>query len=630
MSSQSLLPAGYGMPMKLGSIDTDSELWQRFFSDVLLRFKDDSAAVDVAASQADASPEDTVESSNIEAKKRKDEFVNILVEWDKEHDRITEASKSHKPRGNFFKGKSDLIAQVRSDISGTHSWDDVFDALREAEEAYKSPTGIKVVHKWFRKAADKSDLVEPFVDFIPSFDFSSVVCGGIKFILRACTASKKFREEAFELIDKLPEKVDVAGQYLELYRNDAQLQAASYDLFCNVLSAIQSIMYWLMKDHTFEWLKPLLQQNAYNSKIKEQIKELEQSSRRVASYVKLCNAKKLSKVSDGVGQIRQDTAWIRKSMEALVRDVYQQARWFQEMLQYWNNQAIRNLPEEPEETISQSELLLLLDPNAIKVQKAHQHILKKILRKGLAMDPEAQKRVEWLMANKKISRWFTSTGSQTLLVNGSGSADRVTPLSFFCAMLVQSLSSVGCIILLSYFCGLEMPELYSHGSKDPRTSGLLKSLLIQLLAPGGTSDITCSDHDLIDDLKTTSPNWNLQQQKKLLRFLVAALPATTPIFIFIDGTDFYEMDDLCGETKRVVKEINNLLSQENVKAMVKVLITSPTRSHDLFKYFHQKEIVIMPENMDNSSTRFAGSSLRKQFDTKAARLDRSESRNWHR
>jgi hypothetical protein len=210
--------------------------------------------------------------SNNEAKKSKDEFVNILLAWDQEHDRI-ETSRGHKPHGVLFKSKSDLIAQVRSNISGTHSWDEVFEALREAEEAYKSPTGLKVAHKWFRKAADKSEVVEPFLDFIPSFDFSSVICGGIKFILRvcsdapsssgiclllltlsscfkACTASKKFREEAFELIDRLPEKVEITGQYLELYKDDAQLQVASYRLFCDILSAIQSILYWLTKDHT--------------------------------------------------------------------------------------------------------------------------------------------------------------------------------------------------------------------------------------------------------------------------------------------------------------------------------------------------------------------------------------------
>lgn len=106
------------------------------------------------------------------------------------------------------------------------------------------------------------------------------------------------------------------------------------------------------------------------------------------------------------------------------------------------------------------------------------------------MDAEEQKRVEWLMANESIGRWFKSTRPRKLLVNGFGSLDRITPMSFFCAMLIQSLSSIGSVILLSHFCGLEMPEVGTSGPKDRRTSGLLKSLLIQLVAQWETSNIT--------------------------------------------------------------------------------------------------------------------------------------------
>ena len=60
-----------------------------------------------------------------------------------------------------------MVAKIRSNISQQHSWKDVFDALRDAAEDYNNPKGIKVVHKWFRAAAGKAELVEPFVDFIP-------------------------------------------------------------------------------------------------------------------------------------------------------------------------------------------------------------------------------------------------------------------------------------------------------------------------------------------------------------------------------------------------------------------------------------------------------------------------------
>ncbi|KAL6856544.1 hypothetical protein J3F83DRAFT_769711 [Trichoderma novae-zelandiae] len=488
MTGEPLAPAGYGVPTELGSIDPDDRqlvsllLAQRRLNLILERLGD------------------------VEAKKSKDEFIRILLAWDEEHDRIKGTRKSDTLRKLVFKGKNDLIGQVRSNISGTHSWEEVFGALRDAEEAYKSTKGIRVVHSWFRKAVDKSDLIEPFVDLIPNSDFSSVVCGGIKFILRACTASKRFRDEAFELINQLPEKVEITGQYAELYRDDAQLQVASYKLFCHILSAIQSIIYWLTKDHTFEWLKPLMQQSTYNYTIKERIKELGLASAHVTEIVQLCNTRRLSKVSDGVGQIHQHTTWIMGVLKALVLRLTDN-KGFSERQQFLDNRARQGLQEEPETTISQNELLLLLDPNATTVQIGHGRILQRVIRNGLAMDTEAQKRVEWLMANKSISRWFTSTKSRTLLVHGRGSLDRVSPMSFFCAMLVQSLTSIGSIILLSHFCGLEMPESDSHGSGGRKTSGLLKSLLIQLLAQWKTSTITCFDREFVDNLTLRQLAW---------------------------------------------------------------------------------------------------------------------------
>ncbi|PKK48346.1 hypothetical protein CI102_6889 [Trichoderma harzianum] len=528
----------------------------------------------------------------------------------------------------FFKDKPNLIAEVRSNILETHNWKEVFDALQDAKETYSNPTGVKVVRKWFRKAADKSNLVEPFVDFIPDSDFSSVICGGIKFILKACMASKTFREQAFELIGQLPEKVGITGQYLELYQSDDQLQDACSELFCNILSAIQSIMYWLMKDHTFEWLKPILQQNSYNP-LKERIKDVGKSSTRVDQIIKLCISKQVSQISGQVNKVEQNMAWIKKAAETLLFEMMQQAKWHSAIEQHIMSQASQSLEHKPEVVISQKNLLLLLDPNAVAIYSAQKPVLKKVLNAGLSMGTEAQNRVEWLLTNKNIAHWFTSTGSQTILVNGHGSLERITPMSFFCAMLAQSLNSTGSIIL-SHFCGLQMHDTGSKNSREQKTSGLLRSLLIQLLAQWKFPNISCLEHDFMEKLKRTSPNWSSRRQRHLFQYLVAALPQATPIFIIIDGTNYYEVADLRDDIKEVVKEINKFLSSESVGAMVKILITSPTRSFNLTQYFETNEIINVPKDIDGIMTSFSESRLKLQFDSKAAALERSLSRNGHR
>ncbi|KKP04180.1 hypothetical protein THAR02_03698 [Trichoderma harzianum] len=614
MPRELLVPADHEFSLTPEPIAVDSEFLERFLSQILPQSLLSSSAV---------------EETHTELKKKKEEFTNILLAWDKEHDHIKEETGSRKLRGRFFKDKPNLIAEVRSNILETHNWKEVFDALQDAKQSYSNPTGMKVVHKWFRKAADKSNLVEPFVDFIPNSDFSSVICGGIKFILKACMASKNFREQAFELIGQLPEKVGITGQYLELYQSDAQLQEACSELFCSILSAIQSIMHWLMKGHTFEWLKPILQQSSYNP-LEERIKDVGKSSVRVDQIIRLCISKQVSQISGQVNKVEQNITWIKKAAETLLFGMMQQAKWYSAIEQHILSQTSQSLERKPEVIISQKDLLHLLDPNAITMHTTQKQMLKKVLNAGLSMGTEAQNRVEWLLTNKNVAHWFTSTGSQTILVNGHGSLERITPMSFFCAMLAQSLNSTGSIIILSHFCGLQMLDRDSQDLKEQKMSGLLRSLLIQLLAQWKFPNITCLEHDFIEKLRRTSPNWSSRRHRHLFRYLVAALPQATPIFIIVDGTNYYEVADLRDDIKEVVKEVNELLSSESVGAMVKILITSPTRSFNLTQYFETNEIINVPEDLDETITSFSESRLKLQFDSKAAALERSLSRNGHK
>lgn len=266
------------------------------------------------------------------------------------------------------------------------------------------------------------------------------------------------------------------------------------------------------------------------------------------------------------------------------------------------------------EAISQKELLRLLRSNDTDDHSINEPILNRVLRAGFSMDEEAQKRVEWLMGNENVSRWFTSAKSQKLLVNGRGSLERLTPTSFFCAMMLHSLKPIGSIILLSYFCGLRDLQL-----SDEERRSILNIFLHQLLIQWKFSSLSCLEHDFVEKLKSASPNWSLRKQRHLLRRLATALPPAVPIFIIIDGASYYENQEM----KEVVAEISKLLSSKRVQAIVKVLITVPTQAFDLGDCFEENETVNLPEDMDDFTTRFGYSVLRLQFDSKAEGLQHS-------
>jgi hypothetical protein len=237
------------------------------------------------------------------------------------------------------------------------------------------------------------------------------------------------------------------------------------------------------------------------------------------------------------------------------------------------------------------------------------------------MDREEQIRAEWLRANKEVSHWFRSTRSRTMLINGNSNLDRITPLSFFCAMLIQSLTPIKSIIVLSHFCGLNTPG--DHESDErPRSSGLLQSLLTQLFEQWNFGKLNCLSQEDVEQLKSTYPTMSFYDQRHLLRKLVAAIPSAKPIFIIIDGINYYEISDFSVETEKVVKEINGLLSDSKIKVTVKIFVTSATRAFEVNKYFELDETIEMQqEDLFQSRVGHTDTQFELQFKPKISELE---------
>lgn len=113
---------------------------------------------------------------------RKDNFFKLMAAWDAEHDKTVADLATQKHR-NPFTRKTILLAEIRSNITDTHSWKDVFDLVNNAKDGYDNPTGTAVLRKWVRKTAGKAEFIEPFVGFIPESEYTSVICAGLKFII---------------------------------------------------------------------------------------------------------------------------------------------------------------------------------------------------------------------------------------------------------------------------------------------------------------------------------------------------------------------------------------------------------------------------------------------------------------
>ncbi|KAI0104249.1 hypothetical protein GGR51DRAFT_572716 [Nemania sp. FL0031] len=210
------------------------------------------------------------------------------------------------------------------------------------------------------------------------------------------------------------------------------------------------------------------------------------------------------------------------------------------------------------------------------------------------MDSEGQIRAEWAISNQTVHHWLRSRRSRCVLINGNSTLERISPISFFCAMLIKGLNVIKPIHVLSYFC-----DINAGGQRMPRGKDLLKSLTSQLIAQWKSGPLNCLSQQEVEELHYTASRPSIRFLRSVFQRLVVTLPAGTPLFIIIDGIDYYETTHLSKDTKSVVKEITGLADKEEVKALVKLVITSANRALDVSKYFSDDEKVWVPETLSS-------------------------------
>jgi hypothetical protein len=84
---------------------------------------------------------------------------------------------------------STQIPGTRINVRGTHSWDEVIRAAKDAEAAYhaEAKKGAKgAVRGYLRRFGDYSAAITPWIGLLPSDQYFSVLCGGLKLVFGVC------------------------------------------------------------------------------------------------------------------------------------------------------------------------------------------------------------------------------------------------------------------------------------------------------------------------------------------------------------------------------------------------------------------------------------------------------------
>jgi hypothetical protein len=238
----------------------------------------------------------------------------------------------------------------------------------------------------------------------------------------------------------------------------------------------------------------------------------------------------------------------------------------------------------PEGFLNQPQLFDLLNLGS----RSPEGELQRVISAGRTQSLALQSRAVWLLRSSRLQRWLNSPNSDAVLIHGNSDAAKISPVSLFCALLVQSLVAVEPARVVHFFCGIH------SAPQDPLTGaqGLLRSLIGQLLCQDQYKLAFLTRRD-IHRIKTNE----LGALQELFANLVMQLGPGTALFCVLDGINFYETDEHAMYAGSVFTQILNLVRADESRAVVKFLVTSPSRTRLVGEAFPAENQVAVPRIM---------------------------------
>lgn len=209
-------------------------------------------------------------------------------------------------------------------------------------------------------------------------------------------------------------------------------------------------------------------------------------------------------------------------------------------------------------------------------------------RRMISVPAQERARAEQLVHVERLQRWISSPDSCQLLIHGDYDSKRaVSGLSLLCSSLFLSLvAKAPQIIRLGFFCGL-----HTDDKRDDFTGGraIVASFIYQLLCQFNFDGLIPQD-EIIPSLVQS---WDLEELCRLFEWLVSSLPARLVVFCVIDGILYYERENFLDDTGYALVTILRISDDQHMKAAVKVLITSPTKTCHVRKPFTDEQVISM-------------------------------------
>jgi hypothetical protein len=218
---------------------------------------------------------------------------------------------------------------------------------------------------------------------------------------------------------------------------------------------------------------------------------------------------------------------------------------------------------------------------------------------------------EQIIHHQLFADWVVSASSSKLLVQWEAPLPRtiadLSPLSRFCANMVEVLGAHDRFVSIQWFCGRHLRGNENDGNSSG--NAMLVSLIAQLLrVHHGGFDMQALSHAF--DIPALLESRDTDGLIGLLEWLVRALPQTVTLFCLIDGVILYERFEHWASAEPVLLCLLQLANGSAAGATVKVLFTSTPGPPTVRAAFEEEGLIINVETLPHlavapSDARFA-------------------------
>ncbi|KAK8875057.1 hypothetical protein PGQ11_005571 [Apiospora arundinis] len=550
----------------------------------------------LAASESQALPLPGIAQHGQSSASQLIDFSNVMIEFEERYPTEPEALVE---RGYSIRSKT--------------SWQEVLGVLDDAATEYATKKGFKGALKKTKEFIEnKSDTFQRVSSLVPDVDYAKPILGTLTFLLQAFEQTGKVRDEVRIGIEKLQTKFGLVEDYIAMYSTNKKVVDAVTTLYITILKAVEEVIGYYTQHMFIKGLKAMWDGKNYEKSLLECLENISKDGNElihqadtahkqdthemagnvnkisitvnaIEDLVKSANSAVRNMINDGLRAIEvkyeKERARHEEDKKFLQRQIERQDAENKELKELFY-QAITPEPMQiaSPAIVMQQDLLDFLDSADIDTND-----IEYVASRRELIIAGGQNRTEQIMKSSQLREWLVQAESKELLIHGHSEPERISPISFFCALLMRNLRDVPQFKSVAFFCGCHPYD--DFGGARP----MIMSLLTQLLQQQHF-DLGFIDHELAHQMD----GGDIRAFCFVFGQLVRQVKSMESVFCVIDGINFYEglEEELLQDTAYVLRYLLDLTRDRGVT--FKILVTSPSITIDTRLAIEDEDYLSLP------------------------------------